>query len=82
MLSRRWSWLALLLCACCAHGAEIARLTNGFTLRCERHEELGSQTRLYLDAKGEGFIDVATERVFGYEPEPTPQLRDTDAHPP
>jgi hypothetical protein len=74
MLSRRWSWLALLLCACCAHGAEIARLTNGFTLRCERHEELGSQTRLYLDAKGEGFIDVATERVFGYEPEPTPQL--------
>ena len=41
MIHRRWPWLALLLCACCAHGAELARLTNGFNLRCERHEELG-----------------------------------------
>jgi hypothetical protein len=68
MMSRRWPWLALLLYACFAHGAEIARLTNGFDLRCESHQELGGMTRLYLDAKSEGFIEVASERVSGYEP--------------
>ena len=76
MTSRRWPWLLLLLCAVCAHGAEVARLTNGFSLRCERHEELGSLTRLYLDAQGADFIEVSTERVSGYEPAPeaSPQL--------
>jgi hypothetical protein len=74
MLRRRWPWLTLLLCACCAHGAEVARLTNGFDLRCERHEEVGSVTRLYLDTEGAGFIEIATERVSGYEPAPALQL--------
>ncbi len=74
MTNRRWPWLTLLLCACCAHGAEFARLTNGFSLRCERHEELGGVTRLYPDAQDAGFIEVATERISGYEPAPPPQL--------
>jgi hypothetical protein len=75
MMHRRCSWLALLLCACCAHGAELARLTNGFSVRCERHEERGGMTRLYLDARDEGFVEVASERVSGYEPtlEESPQ---------
>jgi hypothetical protein len=81
MTSRRWPWLLLLLCAVCAHGAEVARLTNGFSLRCERHEELGSLTRLYLDAQGAGFIEVPSERVSGYEPAPEapPQLAAPEA---
>ncbi len=74
MTGRRWPWLALLLCACCAHGAEFARLTNGFSLRCESHEEIGSLTRLYLDAQRAGFIDLPTERVSGYEAAPALQL--------
>lgn len=78
MMSRRRPWLALMLvlCACCAQAAELVRLTNGFNLRCERHEQRGSLTRLYLDAEGAGFVDVATERVSGYEPvlEAPPQL--------
>jgi hypothetical protein len=75
MRSRHWQWL-LLLCACCAHGAELARLTNGFDLRCERHEQMGSLTRLYLDAQGPGFIEIPTQRISGYEPvfEAPPQL--------
>jgi len=77
MTHRRWPWLALLLCACCAHGAELARLTNGFNVRCERHEELSGTTRLYLNARDEGFIEVASERVSGYEPvmEESPRLQ-------
>jgi len=74
MMGRRWPWLMLLLCACCAHGAEIARLTNGFDLRCERHEERGNLTRLYPDAQGAGFIELPSERISGYEPEAAPQL--------
>jgi hypothetical protein len=74
MMGRHWPWLMLLLCACCAHGAEIARLTNGFDLRCERHEERGNLTRLYPDAQGVGFIELPTERISGYEPEAAPQL--------
>lgn len=77
MIHRRWPWLALLLCACCAHGAELARLTNGFNVRCERHQELGGTTRLYLDAQDEGFIEVPSERVSGYDPvmEESPRLQ-------
>jgi hypothetical protein len=77
MIHRRWPWLALLLCACCAHGAELARLTNGFNVRCERHEDLGGTTRLYLNARDEGFIEVASERVSGYDPamEESPRLQ-------
>ena len=77
MIHRRWPWLALLLCACCAHGAELARLTNGFDVRCERHEELGGTTRLYLNAHDEGFIEVPSERVSGYDPviEVSPRLQ-------
>jgi hypothetical protein len=68
MMNRRWSWLTLLLCACCAHGAELARLTNGFSVRCEHHEENGGTTRLYLNAHDEGFVEILSERVSGYEP--------------
>ncbi len=73
---RPWPWLALLLCACFAHGAEIARLTNGFDIRCESHQELGGTTRLCPGAKDKGFIELASERVSGYEPalDAPPQL--------
>ncbi len=76
MMSRHWPWLALLLYACFARGAEIARLTNGFDIRCESHQELGGTTRLYPGAKDKGFIELASERVSGYEPalDAPPQL--------
>ena len=64
-------WLAVLcLCACVAQAAELARLTNGFSLRCERHEQLGENMRLYLDASGSGFVDLPAVNISGFEPAP------------
>jgi soluble lytic murein transglycosylase-like protein len=44
-------------------------LSNGFSIRHERHEVMGATTRLYLskDADGE-YVDVATAEVASFEP--------------
>ena len=66
----RWGhWLAVLcLCALSAQAAELAQLANGYSLRCERHERSGENTRLYLDASGSGFVDLPTASISGFEP--------------
>ena len=43
-----------------ALSAELAMLQNGRSIRHERHEQIGANTRLYTS---EGYIDVATESV-------------------
>ncbi|MGA2991040.1 MAG: lytic transglycosylase domain-containing protein [Candidatus Korobacteraceae bacterium] len=64
--ARRWHLLVVLgLCALGAQAAELARLSNGFNLRCERHEQAGENTRLYLG--GSGFVDVPTANIAGFE---------------
>jgi hypothetical protein len=69
---RRWRHLLIALClfVAGAQAAELARLNNGFSLRCERHEQTGENTRLYLDARGSGFVDVPTASILGFEPAP------------
>jgi hypothetical protein len=56
--------------------AEIANLSNGFSIRHERHETLGDTTRLYLGSEpGSSSVDVATSRIVSFEaapPEPMP----------
>lgn len=52
--------------------AEIANLSNGFSIRHERHESLGETTRLYLGSGG--FVEVATAQIESFEaapPDPT-----------
>ena len=69
--ARNGLWCAVVcLCACVAQAAELARLTNGFSLRCERHEQLGENTRLYLDASGSGFVDLPAVSISSFEPAP------------
>jgi hypothetical protein len=68
---------ALLLCGLCAQAAELAHLTNGFSLRCERHEEQGSLTRLYLDNSGTGFVDLPREQISTYEAAPDEPRRES-----
>lgn len=49
---------------------EIANLSNGFSIRHERHEIVGTITRLYTGVDGGSYIDVPTAQVMGFEPAP------------
>ena len=63
--------LILVLMAAQLHAAELANLRNGFSLRHDHHEVVGTTTRLYMsaDAAG-GFVDVPSDQIEGYEPAP------------
>jgi hypothetical protein len=53
------------------HAAEFANLRNGFTLKHDHHEVVGSTTRLYMSVDpAAGFVDVPTDQIEGYEPAP------------
>ena len=50
--------------------AEAAVLHNGFSIRHERREVIGSMTRLYTSADGNSsFIDVTTSDIDHVEPD-------------
>jgi soluble lytic murein transglycosylase-like protein len=57
------------------HGAELANLRNGFSIRHERHETVSDTTRLYMHgAPDSGYIDVPTAEIESFEsapPDPT-----------
>jgi membrane-bound lytic murein transglycosylase MltF len=61
--------LALALCGApqFAPGADVAVLTNGFSIRHERREVVGSVTRLYLGADRDGYVDVPTDEIDRFE---------------
>jgi Transglycosylase SLT domain len=48
-------------------GSEVAVLNNGFSIRHERREVLGSVTRLYMGADANGFIDVPNTEIDHFE---------------
>ena len=52
-----------------AAGADLAVLRNGFSIRHERREVVGSVTRLYLGADRDGFVDVPTTEIDRFERE-------------
>jgi len=58
--------LAVQLPALCA---EVAVLRNGFSIRFDRKEQSGENTRLYVRG---GFVDVATSEIASFEPDDTP----------
>jgi hypothetical protein len=49
-----------------ASAAEFAVLETGFRIRAERHEQVGSQVRLFLD--NGGVIEFPASQVVGFEP--------------
>ena len=53
------------------HAAELANLTNGFSLRHDHHEVVGTTTRLYMNADATaGYVDVPTADIESFEPAP------------
>jgi Transglycosylase SLT domain len=62
---------ALLLVTVGLHAADVAILQNGFSIRHERREVIGQTTRLFVDAKGDSYVDVPTEQIASIEKDVT-----------
>jgi len=50
---------------------DLAVLSNGFSIRHERREVRGEITRLYVDAKGDSYVDIPTDQIAGFEEDPS-----------
>jgi soluble lytic murein transglycosylase-like protein len=79
-------WGALIivlgLLAHSAAAAELAILSNGFSIRHEHHLTMGSTTRLFFTADDSSFTDLPTAEITGFEKDltlPTPALIREDA---
>ena len=70
--------LGLLLLALPALGADLAILHNGFSIRHERRETMGSVTRLYLGGD-KGYIDVATDQIERFDKDLSPAITPVSA---
>lgn len=55
-----------------ASAADLAILQNGFSIRHDHHQVMGSTTRLFFFANDSSFTDVPTEQIASYEKDLTP----------
>jgi membrane-bound lytic murein transglycosylase MltF len=54
------------------HAAEMANLANGFSMRHDHHEVVGTTTRLYMSANpADGYVDVRTCDIESFSPAPS-----------
>jgi len=60
--------LALITLPCLA--ADSAVLRNGFSIRHERRQVIGTITRLYISADNSSFVDIPTEEIDHFEAAP------------
>jgi len=72
---------ALILLALPCSAADSAVLRNGFSIRHQRRQIIGTITRLYVDGK-DSFVDIPTIEIDHFEPAPdapapTPRLAPT-----
>ena len=63
--SRQFALLVIL--SATATAADLAVLRNGYTIRHETREEIGTLTRLYISADKSSFVDVPTADVEHFE---------------
>jgi hypothetical protein len=59
--------IAVVLLARPANAADLAMLSNGFSIRHDHHLVMGTTTRLYLSTGDSDFIDEPTAEITGYE---------------
>ncbi len=57
----------LAICAQPADAADLAVLSNGFSIRHERHQTMGTTTRLFFSADDSNFTDLPTADIASYE---------------
>ncbi len=63
-----------------AAGSDLAFLRNGFSIRHERREVIGSVTRLYLGADRNGYVDVPTVEIDHFEKDLSAQAAGKTPH--
>lgn len=65
------AWVTvIILCAMSAipcPAADTAILQNGFSIRHERRQVIGTMTRLYVNADGSSFVDIPTAEIDHFE---------------
>jgi len=66
--------VAIALLARPAIAADLAILSNGFSIRHEHRLVMGATTRLFFGADDSSFTDVPTAEITGYEKEPPSPL--------
>src|SRR5258708_5474780 len=59
--------LAVTLFPRSATAADLALLRNGFTIRHERRQVVGENTRLFLASGDSSYVDVPTAEIEGFE---------------
>ncbi|HEV2022079.1 MAG TPA: lytic transglycosylase domain-containing protein [Terriglobales bacterium] len=73
-------WAAIVALSASAFAAEVAVLSNGFTIRHQRREVMGTTTRLFFENGSQsGWIDVPTAEIASYQRE---EVETADASPP
>jgi len=69
-----------------AAASDLAILRNGFSIRHERREVIGANTRLYLGPGNDSFVDVPTAEIDHFEkdlsPPPAPPITQASAQTP
>jgi len=66
--------LILGLAVSSALASELAVLHNGFSIRHEKSEVVGSVTRLYLGTDRSGYVDIPTNEIDRFEKDLTPPV--------
>jgi len=64
--------LAVLALPLTSLATDLAVLSNGFSIRHERREVRGQITRLYVDGKGDSYVDIPTDQIAGFEKDLSP----------
>jgi soluble lytic murein transglycosylase-like protein len=65
-------FVGVALASVSSRAGDLAVLTNGYTIRHERHEIVGSATRLYLGADANSYVDIPTNQIQSFEKDLTP----------
>ncbi len=79
--ARQLALLALVFATLSASASQVAILRNGFTIRHESRDFIGSMTRLYTSVDKSSYVDIPTDQIERFEvdlsPPPAPAVPQT-----